>query len=121
MAGRYDLYIDQGSTFTRTFVYKDADGAPQDLSGYTARMMIRKTHNAAGEPWFDSDPFPGSLTIPVPADGSIILTMTDEDTQALPAPAEGVWDLEIDDGSGVIVRLIEGKVVVTPNVTRPDV
>lgn len=119
MAGRYDLYIDQGSTFTRTFVYKDSDGVPQDLTGFTARMMIRKTHNATGDPIFDSDPFPGNLSIPTPTDGSIILSMADEDTTLLPAPFEGVWDLEIEDGSGVVTRIIEGKVITSPNVTRP--
>ncbi len=119
MAGRYDLYIDQGSTFTRTFVYKDSNGVAQDLTGFTARMMIRKTHNATGDPLFDTDPFGTSLAIPVPADGSIILSMTDEDTAALPAPLEGVWDLEIEDGSGVVTRIIEGKVITSPNVTRP--
>ncbi len=120
MAGRYDLDIDQGGTFTRTFVYKDSTGVVQDLTGFTAATMIRKTHNAVGVPIFDGSTFPGVLTIPTPADGSIILTLTDEQTQALPAPFEGVWDLEIEDAAGAVTRLLEGKVLISPNVTRDD-
>lgn len=121
MAGRFDLGIDQGSTFVLTFVYKDSTGAVVDLTGFTAGMMIRKTHNASGEPTFDGTTFPGALTIPTPTDGKIILTLTDEETQALPAPFEGVWDLEIEETAGnIVTRLLEGKVLIAPNVTRPD-
>lgn len=120
MAGRYDLNIDQGGTFIRTFIYKDSAGVVQDLTGFSAGFQIRKTHNAKGVPTFDGSTFPGALTIPSPTDGSIILTMTDEQTQALPAPFEGVWDLEIEDAGGEITRLLEGKVLISPNVTRDD-
>ncbi len=121
MAGRYDLTIDQGSTFLRTFIYKDSTGAVQDLTGHTAAMMIRKTHNAKGVPTFDGSSFPGALTIPNPTDGKIILTLTDEETQAFPAPFEGVWDLELELTAGTVVtRLLEGIVTITPNVTRDD-
>jgi len=119
VAGRYDLLIDQGSTYTRTFSYKDFNGDPQDLTGHTARLMIRKTHNASGNPLFDSDPFPGTLSIPTPLSGQIELTLTDEETELLPAPLEAVWDLELEDAGGVVLRLVEGKVIISPNVTRP--
>lgn len=121
MAGRYDLNIDQGGTFIRTFVYKDSAGTPQDLTGFTAGFQIRKTHNAKGVPIFDGTTFPGALTIPNPTDGKILLTLTDEETQAMPAPFEGVWDLEIEETAGdVVTRLLEGKVLIAPNVTRDD-
>ena len=121
MAGRYDLTIDQGGTFTRTFIYKDSAGAVQDLTGFTAAFQIRKTHNAKGAPTFDGTTFPGALTIPNPTDGKIILSLTDEQTQALPAPFQGVWDLELEETAGdVVTRLLEGIVTITPNVTRAD-
>ncbi len=119
MAGRYDLHIDQGSTFTRTFIYKNSDGTPIDITGYTPSLMIRRSHNAAGEPIYDDTSAAGTLTIPTGTDGKIELTMTDEDTAAMPAPTEAVWDLEIDL-AGVITRIVEGAVFVSPNVTRAD-
>ena len=42
MAGQYNFTLEQGSTFSRTMVWKDKDGTPKDLSTYTARMMIRR-------------------------------------------------------------------------------
>ena len=44
-AGRYNIVIEEGSTFTLDLVYKNSDGVQQDLSGnYTARMQIRDSH-----------------------------------------------------------------------------
>lgn len=41
-AGEYDFVIEQGSKFERTIYWKDEDGDPVDLTGYTARMKIKK-------------------------------------------------------------------------------
>lgn len=120
MAGRYDLYIDQGSTFTRTFIYKNSNGVPIDISGYTPSLMIRDSHNAAGVPIYDNTTAAGTLTIPTGTDGKIELTMTDEDTAGFPAPLEAVWDLEIESAAGVVTRIVEGAAFVSPNVTRVD-
>ena len=117
MAAKYDLHIDQGSTFTRDFIYEDEDGAPQNLAGYSARMMIRKAKTSLGEPTFDSNDAAGALVV-TGAEGKVTLTLTDDVTQALPAPFEGFYDIELDDGSGVITRLIQGRVFIDPNVTR---
>lgn len=120
MAGRYDLYIDQGSTFTRSFIYKDANGVPIDITGHTASLMIRSSHNASGTPIYDDTAAAGTLTIPTGTDGRIELTMTDEDTAAFPAPVNAVWDLELTTAGGVVSRIVEGAVIISPNVTRPD-
>ena len=43
-AGIYNFTIEQGTTFTRTFKYKDSEGNPIDLvsgDGFTARMEIK--------------------------------------------------------------------------------
>ena len=42
-AAQYDILIEQGATFSRTFVWKDSSEVAVDLTGYTARMQIRKT------------------------------------------------------------------------------
>jgi len=42
-AGRYLLTIEQGATTDLLLEYKDSNGNPVDLSGYTARMQIRPT------------------------------------------------------------------------------
>ena len=40
-AGIYNFTIEQGTTFQRTFKYKDASGNPLDLSDHDVRMQIR--------------------------------------------------------------------------------
>ena len=40
-SGKYNFTIEQGTTFQRTFKYKDASGNPLDLSDHSVRMQIR--------------------------------------------------------------------------------
>jgi len=42
-SGKYDISVDQGSTFIFHMGYCDAAGASVDLSGYTASMQIRRS------------------------------------------------------------------------------
>ena len=116
MAARHDLFIDQGTTYTRDFVYKDAAGAIIPLTNYTAQMMIRKTATASGTPILSK-----ALAV-TGAEGKITLSLTDEETQALPAPFDGVYDIEINDvdGGNIVTRLVQGNIRIDPNVTRDD-
>lgn len=50
--------------------------------------------------------------------GTIALVIAAEGTAVLPAPFDGVWDLEIELDNGDVVPLLEGTVHVTPEVTR---
>ncbi len=43
----YDLIIEQGATFSLQAIWKDSLGVPVDLTGYIARMQIRKSISAA--------------------------------------------------------------------------
>lgn len=46
MASQYDIKLDQGATFEQAFVWNDV-GPPKtaiDLTNYTARMQVRKSH-----------------------------------------------------------------------------
>lgn len=115
LAGQYDITIQQGATFQLPLVWKDGDGLPVNITGYTARMQVRRTHG--------SDTAALSLTS---AGGDIVLggvAGTIDITASATATAaitfrSGVYDVELEDGSGVVTRLIEGNVDVTPEVTR---
>lgn len=43
MAARYDLKVDQGSTFRFLFTYEDNEGNSVDLSNYSIEMQIRRS------------------------------------------------------------------------------
>jgi hypothetical protein len=110
-AGAYDLYIEQGATFRRTLTVKAA-GVAVPLTGYTARAQIRaKAADAAVLHEI-------TCTIPTPANGQIVMLITDEDTAAFTWKT-GVWDLELETPTGDVTRLLKGSVEVDPEVTRP--
>jgi hypothetical protein len=79
-----DLYIEQGATFAYTITWRDSDDELVDLDGYTARMQLRSTEEAA-------DPAALSLTTENSrialggAAGTIVLTVDADDTAAVTA------------------------------------
>lgn len=118
MAARLDLTIEKGSTFERVFTWKTKNpttGAltPVDLSGYNARAMMREDYDSP-------EPFVSLST----GNGIEINLDTNEITLTIPATTttsilaeRGYWDLEMVTGETVI-RLLEGRVKIKPEVTR---
>lgn len=43
-AGKYDFLIEQGSVIDKTFYYKDENNNAIDLTGYTAKMMLKEEY-----------------------------------------------------------------------------
>lgn len=122
MAARYDLRLEEGATYRRTFArIDDADGTPIPLTGYTARLEIRKargdTTDAAALA-LTSTPAAG-LTVDT-AGGLVTVTITDEQTDALPGSLDGrrgVYDVLLTHSDGSRLRLVEGDVILSPRVT----
>tara|TARA_R100001015_G_C4532075_1_gene98220 strand:+ start:108 stop:446 length:339 start_codon:yes stop_codon:yes gene_type:complete len=110
-AGTYNFTLEQGSTFSRQITVQENSSA-LNLTGYTARMQMRSTHDSS------SIALTFTTTIASPASNGIInLTATASNSSAV---EEGmyVYDLEIESSGGVVTRLMEGTVTVTPEVTR---
>jgi hypothetical protein len=40
--GNYAIQIDQGADFVQNFIWKDGTGTPVDMTGWTAKLMIRE-------------------------------------------------------------------------------
>lgn len=129
-AGRYPIYIEQGTTIDFEIQYKDNQGNPVDLTGYGARMQFRpsadsqtvylsltSTLNADGtginmsgsSPY--KPPTSGSLGVYIASCTSSILTFN-----------EAVYDLEIyaplDSDCPVVTRILQGPVKLSKEVTR---
>jgi len=111
--GKYNMICPQGATFAKQLTYA-IDGDPVDLTTYTARMQVREKHT--------SKTAVVSLTtenggIALGDDeGTIDLYIADENTANISAK-DYVYDLELIS-SGEVYRLLEGKFIVTPEVTR---
>jgi hypothetical protein len=130
-AGTYDFTVEQGSDFITTFVWKTQPGeccndpdavlpppAAVDLTDYSLRMQVR--------------PSPGSTTLyfeASSANGFLVKVTPEEGIFALLIPGgqssqwtwkRGVYDIEmVHNTSGAVVRLLEGAVTVSPEVTVP--
>ena len=137
-AGTYDFTdessCEQGATFTKAFDFFNDEAAtdPQDLTGLDFRMQVRTSVNATDvlAEFVSSGLTPeGSAT----ANGTI--TLGDDDlgnnnnriTLSMDADQTalidgGVFRYDIESVSGdatpVVVRLLQGKFRVSPNVTR---
>ncbi|MFD5491604.1 hypothetical protein ACFWH4_01350 [Streptomyces sp. NPDC127091] len=107
-AGIRNLHIEQGATFVQTYTVIDPPDWTWD--GWTARAQIRSAPADQGALLLDLTPYltvmGAAVRLAIPA--AVTGTLT----------RNGVWDLEMSLG-GTVVRILQGKVVVSLEVTRP--
>jgi hypothetical protein len=113
-AGIYDITCEQGATFQRILTWKDSDGDPINLNGYTAAMQVRD--GACGQTKILEATTGNSKIVLGGALGTITITVSATDTAALPV-GEFVYDLELNQ-SGTVTRLIQGSFTVSREVTK---
>jgi hypothetical protein len=111
MATIQNLVIDQGTTFEVTFTVHKPDGTPEDLTEAVATAQARRS--AASKKSFD---FTVEILDP-PTNGEIKLSMTDEETLALPH-ARYLYDLHVKKSTGEAIRVVEGILTVTAAISR---
>lgn len=111
--GTYNITCPQGATFDRTFTIS-VSNSPMNLTGYSAAMQVRET--------FDSSSTVVSLTngsgITLGGTAGTIAVVISSTASAAIADGYYSYDLEITSGGGVKDRILQGKFVVTPEVTR---
>lgn len=115
MAAYIDLEIEQGATFTLELSVVDDDSEPIDLSGYTARMMIKRDARESSA-LLELTTTNGRIAITA-LTGLVLLYLTAAETAAITAWMRAVYDLELINSGGNVIRLCEGAVLVTANVT----
>lgn len=135
VAGRYNITCQQGSTFDlqMTLQYTnpdypancvDVNVCPEfllwDLTGYTARMQVRKYIDSATPiatlTTENLSSFRITLGNPNPTDGTISLFMRAEDTRAI--TTSGLYDIEIISPTNEVDRILQGEFILSPEVTR---
>ena len=113
-AARYDIVADQGEPFDRTWKCEDTTGAPVDLTGASAELIVRD-HYGAEDEVLHLDTESGGIILGGTA-GTIRLTVSEEDMAGIVAPdAPGLppvrvcvhnFKLRI---SGTSIAMLEGK------------
>jgi hypothetical protein len=113
MTLEFHLRINQGETFQLAVPVLDPNGSNVNLSGMTARGQIR-THAASPTVLYEWSTGANNLAF---SGNDVVITV--------PAATSSAWtwrtaqyDLELVDGSGNVTRLVEGHVIVHPEITR---
>jgi len=120
IAGTYNMTCDQGSTFVRTFVVQQQDAVdptvyhPYDLTGYTARMQIRRDEFATAT-LAELTTANGKISINGPT-GTVTVSMTAEQTALI--ERSGVYDIEIVSPSTEVHKIVRGAFNLNLEVTR---
>jgi len=129
-AGRYPLYIEQGTTVDFEFQYRDSNNNPVDLTGYGARMQIRPSATSNEvylsltstlNPDGTGINMSGSSPYKSPSSGSLGVYIS-SCTSSMLNFGDAVYDLEIfapvDSPCPEVTRIIQGPVRLSKEVTR---
>jgi len=111
-AGLYAFEVDQGATYVRGVVPATSAGT-LNLSGYSARLMVRESKTSAGTVLSLTSPS-GGLVL---SSGTVTATISAAQSGSILAGGY-VYDLEIESSGGAITRIIEGPFTVSGEVTR---
>lgn len=114
-AATYNFVIEQGTTLAKTLIWNDSTGNPVNLSGYTARMQVRQSVTSSVV-LLELTTTAGTITI-TPLTGTIVLSFSATTTADI-TWRHGKYDLELVASNGVVTRLIEGQIDISPEVTR---
>lgn len=114
-AASFDLTIEQGATFRQVFRWQNKSKQPFDLTGFTAKLMMRQSvASPSALKTLTTDD--GSITLGGQT-GTITLFISAADTARIHWLL-AVYDLVLYSPTGDVYRLVEGQVVVNPAVTR---
>lgn len=109
MAIKANIVVDQGATFSATVTVETSNGSIFDLTDYTVAAQMRKNYAASVATTF--------TTYHTNANGQIVMTLTANTTSNL-VPGRYLYDVEATSPEGIVDRVIEGIVTVTPGMTR---
>lgn len=107
MAQKANITIDQGTTFSSGIDLLNDNDEAVDVTNYTARGQIRKHYSSSNAVSF-------TTTL---SNGSLVISLTAAQTANMVA-GRYVYDIELVDPSNTVLRILEGIVTVTPEVTR---
>lgn len=112
-AGAYDFYCEQGATFNRVVTVNDPAGDARDFTNHTGRMSVRR-HVSDTTSLIDLTTENGRMSLG--SDGTITLSIAAADTSAM--ADDGFYDLEVEDDSGNVERVLEGRFTLGREVTK---
>lgn len=111
MASYVELTIDQGATFSTTIDLANDDGTAIDVTNYTFDSQIRKSYYSANAT------ANLEITILNAVAGNLLISIDAANTANIKA-GRYLYDIKMTKDTGDVVRVIEGIVTITPQVSR---
>lgn len=133
MAVNHTLKIDAGADKFLSLRLLDNGGESIDLTGCSARMKLKAAYDSDDalvsltsedggitfEKYDDESAFPDLVRVHITDEqtGPLVdYSVTDSDGEV--EQGEGVYDLEIEDAQGVVLRVVQGVWIAFPEVTK---
>ncbi len=117
MAQYEDITIDQGADVAVEIHLINKDGSPKNLANHVIAAKMKRTYNSDSA---DTRTFNCIIAAPA-SSGVATISLTNTQTNTL-KPGQYVYDVEMSfvdsSASTIIERVLEGKILVTPSVTR---
>jgi hypothetical protein len=116
MSARYDWTVNQGETTTMDYTRTEADGGTNgmEFTGGTFAMQARTKYGGDKVLELAQSDF----VIGSGADtNKVTITISSDKTSAMTAPGKYVYDVEFTASGGAITRILEGTLILTPEVT----
>lgn len=108
-----DLLIPQGVTWEVRWPLLESDGSPVDLTGWGVRSQVRKSASSLDvlHEWSSAA---GNAEL---VDSAVVLSVAPEVSSAWTWTA-GVYDVELFHADGRVLRMTQGKVKISAEITR---
>lgn len=114
MAARLDFDLDQGASWVRSFAVLDDDGNPVDLTDATVVMQARVTLRSPTT-LLDVSTASGHISVDGPG-GIVSVSIPPAITSTI--NQSGLYSMVVTYASGEVERLMEGKLILKPEVVR---
>jgi hypothetical protein len=118
--GHYDLVIQEAVGYDKRWVWSTEDAAgvvtPVNLTGWTAKIQLRERYESTTSK-LDLTTANGKIVLGGAA-GTIDVTISKADADALGPTWRGVWDIVLTPAGGMACRLLKGDAYVARGATR---
>ena len=109
MSGKYNIVADQGATFNLNFRV-ETDGTAWNLSDYDFAMQVRRSSSS-------TTTLLNITSATMTAQGHVSVTVSAATMNGVPA-GRWVYDIELTSSGDEVTRILEGRFIVTPQVTQ---
>jgi hypothetical protein len=111
-AAKLNLTVEQEATYRKRLIWRDKNRRVINLGGYTGKMQIRETYTS-NTVLYELSTVNGRMSLSTA--GVIELNISSNDTASLKG---GVYDIVLTAPDGTDIRLAQGKLMVSPAVTK---